>query len=77
MERSQKALELTVDGERFEVSADPDQPGLYHYAWLSGRHPGYGFSGRRSDHGDGMTAEHEEAIRSFLAQVNPVTGYID
>ncbi len=32
---------------------------------------------RRSDHARSTTAEHVEAIRSFLAMVDPVTGYIE
>jgi hypothetical protein len=68
---------LTVDGETFDVTYDPEQPGTYHYAWLSGPNPGYGFSSRRSDHTDRETvAEHEAAIRDFLVNIDPATGYL-
>jgi hypothetical protein len=68
---------LLVDGQEFEVSQPEGQPGTYHLAWLTGPDPQYGF---------GFTAhppvrvgrEHlEEAVREFLAQVDPDTGHIE
>lgn len=76
MPEAEQPIRLVVDGEVFDVRADPDQPGRYHYDWVSGRHA-YGFGSHRSDRGEATTAEHEAAIRSFLAQINPATGYID
>jgi hypothetical protein len=67
---------LTVDGEVFDVVAG-EAPGRYHYDWVSGRIPGYGFSSAVSD-GSSLTVEqHVDAIRGFLAAVDPATGYIE
>lgn len=76
MAEPEQPLRLVVDGEVFDVKTDPDQPGVYHYDWVSGRHH-YGFSSSRSDRAEESMAGHEDAIRSFLAQINPATGYID
>lgn len=68
-------IELVVDGESFLVSQRPESPGTYDFHWTS--HPAsYGFtvggdSGWRPDR-----AELTEEIRSFLAQVDPETGYL-
>ena len=35
---------LTVDGWRFDVASDRDQPGTAHFAWIDGPTPGYGFT---------------------------------
>ena len=74
---SPDTLTVTVDGDVFDVVYDPTQPGAYHYTRRTGPAPGYGFTSRRSDHARSTTAEHVEAIRSFLAMVDPVTGYIE
>jgi hypothetical protein len=65
-------LRLGVDGELFAV-----REGSYGgtaYDWLSGPNDGYGFgcsgSAARS------VEEHREAIRTFLVQIDPATGYI-
>jgi hypothetical protein len=76
-EPSTDRVQLTVDGEVFDVASDPSQPGAYHYTRVTGPAPGYGFTSRRSDHGETTTDEHVAAIRSFLAMVDPVTGYIE
>ena len=68
---------LEVDGEAFDVTARRDHPGQYDYTWTSGPNPGYGFSSASSDGRAATTADHEEAIRNFLAQVDPDTGYIE
>jgi hypothetical protein len=68
---------LTVDDDVFDVAYDLSQPGAYHYTRLTGPAPGYGFTSRRSDHGRSTTAEHVQAIRSFLDMVDPVTGYTE
>ena len=68
---------IEVDGQLFEVSARADRPGQYDFAWLSGPNPDYGFSSASSD-GSAMTAgDFEDAIRNFLAQIDPATGYIE
>ena len=70
-------VRVTVDGEAFDVTAHPDHPGHYHYEWISGPNPGYGFSEQSSDGRPSTMADHEGAIRSFLSQVDPETGYIE
>lgn len=62
---------LEVDGERFAVRRSTG--GGTDYDWLTGPNAGYGFGEtgpvRSPD-------EHREAIRSFLRQVDPATGFI-
>lgn len=67
---------LIVDGQHFVVKARRDDPGAYDFAWLSGPNDGYGFSSKRSNGAAMSEAEMREAIRNFLAQVDPRTGYI-
>jgi hypothetical protein len=64
---------LEVDGETFAVHAAP--LGGTHYKWLSGPNDGYGFSSS-ADPGASVE-EHLVSIRSFLAMVDPITGYIE
>ena len=83
-------VDLVVDGELFQVTVRAD--GGYSSKWTSGPNPGYGFgsSGPRvawqSD--DGLPPaplplplptirDHREAIREFLSNINPETGYLD
>lgn len=68
---------VEVDGEVFEVSASRNRPGQYHLAWVSGPNADYGFSVGTSDGLAISDAETTDAIRGFLAQVNPETGYIE
>ena len=66
---------LVVDGARFLVSEHPRQDPyhLYSYDWLTGPNPGYGFGSS----GPQLTMEgHKTAIRSFLADIDPDTGYL-
>lgn len=70
-------LRLTVNGQVFDVDYDLEQPGAYHYTWVSGPNDGYGFTSRRSDHQRSSVAEHDEGIRDFLSAVDPETGYIE
>jgi hypothetical protein len=74
---AEPAVRVTADGEVFDVTTQTDQPGHYHYAWISGPNPGYGFSSASSDGRLSSVVDHEEAIRNFLSQVDPVTGYIE
>jgi beta-lactamase class D len=67
---------LTVNGETFRARADADQPGAWHLHWVSGPTEGYGFTTRRSDHRWGSRAELEQAVRSFLDEIDPETGYM-
>ncbi|MCI3924534.1 hypothetical protein MO973_30400 [Paenibacillus sp. TRM 82003] len=34
---------LTVDGHDWLVEQQPDAPGTYHFTWLTGPNPDYGF----------------------------------
>jgi hypothetical protein len=72
----ESAIRLEVDGQVFDISPRSGRPGQYDYTWISGRDPRYGFTSARSDGEPSTTAEHVEAIRGFLAQVDPETGYI-
>jgi hypothetical protein len=67
---------LSVDGERFEIRSNWQEPGRYHYVWLTGPHPGYGFTSQTSD-GRGKTQRlHEESIRAFLDGIDKRTGFL-
>ena len=68
---------LSVQGETFEVVYDAEQPGTYHFAWLSGPNPGYGFSSRTSTHTRVAQQDLIDDAINFLAQVDPQTGYIE
>jgi hypothetical protein len=74
-------FEVTVEGFAFRVSYDLSQPGAYHYTRLAGAAGGpavgYGFTSRSSDYGRRSEAEHVRAIRDFIANVDPVTGYLE
>jgi hypothetical protein len=68
-------VELVVDGETFVVTRRAGSSGTYDFAWTS--HPAsYGFTiGSNADwHPD--RAELAEQIRSFLADIDPKTGYL-
>jgi hypothetical protein len=67
------AFTLEVDGETFVLR--PAENGGTHYAWVRGRNEDYGFSVSLG-HGAPLD-EHRVAIRSFLALVDPTTGYIE
>ena len=77
MDAGQTPSRMTVDGELFEVAANPEHLGQYDFAWLSGPNKGYGFSEARSDGSAMSEREMEASIRNFLAQVDPDTGYIE
>ena len=77
MDAGQTRSRMTVDGELFEVVANPERPGQYHFAWLSGPNKDYGFSTARADGSATSERELEASIRNFLAQVDPDTGYIE
>ena len=65
-------LTLDVDGERFAIRRVGD--GGTAYDWLSGPNKGYGF-GSSAPPNQAME-EHRESIRTFLAMIDPNTGYI-
>jgi hypothetical protein len=66
-------ITLVVDGERFAVRRGGGGGGVY-YDWLSGPNPGYGFG--VSGAVDQPANEHRESIRTFLAMIDPATGFI-
>ena len=67
---------VKVDGETFDVTTRPEVPGQYHFKWVSGRNPGYGFTVRTSDGSALPRDQIVRQVRLFLAQIDPVTGYI-
>ncbi|GAB3859963.1 hypothetical protein GCM10029963_62070 [Micromonospora andamanensis] len=66
---------VTVNGQDFRVQARAGAPGTYDFDWLSGPHD-YGFGLSRSDGSVMSRAEMVEAIREFLAEIDPATGYL-
>ena len=66
------ASTLEVDGEVFEPR--PHGFGGTHYNWISGPHPGHGFS--MSPTPDSFE-QHQASIRGFLSMVDPASGHID
>jgi hypothetical protein len=68
---------VVVDGQRFDVAVRGGRPGQYDVTWLSGPNPGYGFSFRTSDDLPMTQTQLEEALRNFLGQVDPETGYVE
>ncbi|MFD3708815.1 hypothetical protein [Streptomyces sp. NPDC058677] len=68
---------MSVDGEEFEVCQPHDSPGTYHFTWLTGSDPQYGFGFRSHPPVHVGRADLEEAIRDFLSQVDPDTGHIE
>jgi hypothetical protein len=68
-------LELVVDGEKFVVTRRAGSPGTYDFAWTS--HPAsYGFSMASNADWHPDRAELTEQIHSFLADIDPETGYL-
>ncbi|MFC3502188.1 hypothetical protein ACFOOK_14615 [Micromonospora krabiensis] len=64
---------LAVDGQDFRVGRRAGAPGTYDFDWLSGPHEyGFALSGAR----ELSRPELEEAIRGFLAGIDPATGYL-
>ncbi|MEE6261590.1 hypothetical protein [Plantactinospora sonchi] len=66
---------ITVDGQDFRVRRRADEPGTYDFDWLTGPHRyGFGVSGPAEP--PLSRPAMEEAIRDFLAQIDPATGYL-
>ena len=68
---------LTVDGHDWLVEQQSDVPGTYHFAWLTGPNPGYGFTLGTSNGSAITEADMRRSIANFLADINPETGYLD
>lgn len=64
-----------VDGEAFDVRQDAD--GSVHFDWISGPNDGYGFTTSGDRDAPPADTELTDSIREFLANVNPLTGYLD
>ena len=64
-------VRVVVDGEAFDVLRDGSS---IHFTWVSGPNTSYGFSlGGASAFTD---EDVRSAIRGFLAEVDPKTGYL-
>ncbi|HET7691318.1 MAG TPA: hypothetical protein VFK41_13120 [Nocardioidaceae bacterium] len=70
-------IRVKVDGETFDVSKELGRPGQYHFDWVSGPNPSYGFAVGTSGGREMNRAEIEDTIRDWLARVDPETGYIE
>lgn len=77
MAAAERPVRVEVDGQLFDVRARQDRPGQYDFAWVSGPNPGYGFTSAPSDASPLSMGDLKGAIRRFLAQVDPETGYIE
>jgi hypothetical protein len=66
---------LVVDGERFLLRehAASGRGHVYSYDWLTGPNPGYGFG---SSGPSQSPDDHVTAIRGFLSEIDPDTGYL-
>jgi hypothetical protein len=68
-------VELVVDGEKFVVTRRAGSPSTYDFAWTS--HPAsYGFTMATNADWRPDQAELAEQIHSFLADIDPETGYL-
>lgn len=68
---------MTVDGHTFRVTRCLGVHSRYDLDRLTGPDQGYGFTAS-SYGGEAMSrADRDESVRSFLAQVKPVTAYIE
>jgi hypothetical protein len=66
---------ITVDGQDFRIRVRADDPHTYDFDWLNGPHE-YGF-GMSRPAGPAMSRpEMENAVRDFLSQIDPATGYL-
>ena len=66
---------MSVDGQDFWVH-DGEFGGMA-FDWLSGKNPGYGLGSSRSSARTPTLDELWAALGVFLAQVAPMTGYIE
>jgi hypothetical protein len=64
---------FVVDGESFDVVRDGSST---HLTWVSGPNASYGFSVGGSGATRLSDAEIGSAIRSFLSEIDPRTGYL-
>ncbi|VXB06828.1 conserved hypothetical protein [Citricoccus sp. K5] len=65
---------VIVDGETFLVRRRDLR--TYDYDWVTGPHARYGFTTGSSAEVTRFSEHHEEAIRGFLAGIDPNTGFL-
>jgi hypothetical protein len=68
-------VEMVVDGEKFVVTQRAGSPGTYDFAWTS-HYASYGFSMASNADWHPDRAELTKEIRSFVADIDPKTGYL-
>lgn len=68
--------ETVVNGETWLVRQRTTEPGTYDFDWVSGPNENYGFTLASSDGSASTATEIDDAIRQFLTDVDPETGYI-
>ncbi|HBR88790.1 hypothetical protein [Microbacterium sp.] len=66
-------VRVVVDGESFNVVRDGNS---IHHVWVSGPNAGYGFSVGSSGAIELTDEDVRSAIRAFLSEVDPRTGYL-
>ena len=66
-------VRVVVDGESFDVVRDGNS---IHHTWVSGPNAGYGFSVGSSGAIELTDEEVRSAIRAFLSEIDPRTGYL-
>ena len=77
MDETSAPVRMVVDGEQFDVRQRRGRQSEYEFTWVSGPNPGYGFTSAGSDGRPATREELENDIRSFLAQIDPGTGFIE
>ncbi|PLC12845.1 hypothetical protein AUQ48_12150 [Kocuria flava] len=76
MQEETDPVRFTVQGQEFTVRARAGEPGVYDYFWTN--HPeGYGFTSAGNPSHPVSREEMERDIISFLAEINPETGFLD
>jgi hypothetical protein len=71
-----RGTQLSVDGEIFEIVPPSSDGHRFTYTWLTGRNRGYGFTSHAFGDVEDPERTHATAIRSFLHQIDPATGFI-
>lgn len=66
-----------VGGHTWAVGKRTNEPGTYDIDWISGPNPGYGFTIGSNDGSPIAPQELRNEISSFLANIDPATGYLD
>jgi len=78
VDRTSDGRTLVVDGETFVVRPPGWRGGTgTSFDWVSGPNPDYGFFVAPNDGHELSEADCVDAIREFLAHVDPITGYLE